>query len=511
MKRVLDSVHGEILIEKKYFSQIIDTPEFQRLRHIDQSAIRSVFPCARHDRFVHSLGVFHIGSKIAYHLKSKLSPNAIDNKILESYKIACLLHDIGHAPFSHTFEEYFGEKKNLAKILNGLVPEIIKEKEENGPNYHEYTSAILSIKRFKQAIEDLGGDPELVARMITGQKYTDQTRSLDNCFIELLHGDIIDADRIDYACRDVWASGYATANFDVNRLINAIILENRKDVWKIYYKSSVINEIESLLKIRDFQNKNVIGHHTVIYDQHLLLKAVEKTAKHIMSTAAHENGKQDTNSKETEKAAPLTEQSFSIMTDGDLAISKICSLENLTDEGKFRYLSDADLLHMIKNDRDNEFADQWFSRNYAHIPLWKTKIEFNLYFPFFKDYDLDCVKFQEIFKTIMKNSNIREEDYLLYQVKIKGDIDLSNVNIKIGKDETEISDVIYKKDLTPDKNFYFAYIPKELKEQRMDIIKALRKPLEESVKEFEKEKDTLELEEIRKILQNKYRIELPEQ
>ena len=68
VKRMLDSVHGQIKIPKDWCEKIIDTPYFQRLRRIEQNSCRTVFPSARHDRFIHSLGVYHIGSLIAKHI-----------------------------------------------------------------------------------------------------------------------------------------------------------------------------------------------------------------------------------------------------------------------------------------------------------------------------------------------------------------------------------------------------------------------------------------------------------
>ena len=69
--RIHDTVHGYIVLPWKYVAYILDTFEFQRLRRIEQTAIRSVYPTARHDRFVHSLGVFHIGNMILQHFLSE--------------------------------------------------------------------------------------------------------------------------------------------------------------------------------------------------------------------------------------------------------------------------------------------------------------------------------------------------------------------------------------------------------------------------------------------------------
>ena len=63
-KKFLDTVHGHISVPDEYCEKLIDTKYFQRLRRIEQTSTRSLFPCAHHDRFVHSLGVFHIGQKI---------------------------------------------------------------------------------------------------------------------------------------------------------------------------------------------------------------------------------------------------------------------------------------------------------------------------------------------------------------------------------------------------------------------------------------------------------------
>ena len=118
MKNILDTVHGHILIPEEYLEKIIDTAEFQRLRRIEQSPIRSVYPSARHDRFIHSLGVYHIGQMIANQLYAEKDEWGIDvdfESVVKSYLLACLLHDVGHAPFSHTLEKYYGTKKNLAK------------------------------------------------------------------------------------------------------------------------------------------------------------------------------------------------------------------------------------------------------------------------------------------------------------------------------------------------------------------------------------------------------------
>lgn len=103
MKRILDSVHGYIQIDDDYCNNIIDTEYFQRLRRIEQTSTRSIFPSARHDRFIHSLGVFHLGCMFVEKIEKQISELASDkipsnkDNVFESYKLACLLHDVAHS------------------------------------------------------------------------------------------------------------------------------------------------------------------------------------------------------------------------------------------------------------------------------------------------------------------------------------------------------------------------------------------------------------------------------
>ena len=202
MKRILDTVHGYIMVDESFVDHIIDTQLFQRLRRVEQTSIRAVYPSARHDRFIHSLGVFHIGSLIVTQLRADAKANnnwgetdATLEKIYGSYLSACLLHDIAHAPFSHTLERYYGQKRVLSEKLRNVISNnkfsadladaILKEE----PNFHEYASAIMAYREYKPSLDRLGYDAELVARMITGVFYNAEreTHQIHNCLITLLH------------------------------------------------------------------------------------------------------------------------------------------------------------------------------------------------------------------------------------------------------------------------------------------------------------------------------------
>lgn len=72
--------------------------------------------------------------------------------------------------------------------------------------------------------------------------------------IELIHGDMIDADGLDYVCRDVWAGGYRNFTIDIDRLINSIeIVYNNTSGYSVAYNAKALNEIETVLNIKNFQ------------------------------------------------------------------------------------------------------------------------------------------------------------------------------------------------------------------------------------------------------------------
>lgn len=394
VKRILDSVHGYVQIPDVYVREIIDTPEFQRLRRIEQTSCRALFPSARHDRFIHSIGVFYIGTRIADHLwaqacggnerneEGAFPTNEYTASLIATYRLACLLHDVGHTPFSHTFEKFFNNEQNdLLGTLSKLIPDDkdfckdfqtpMPNGEENKLTPHEFLSAIIALERFGHFIEGkhhiwkeferCGGDKALLARMIVGCPYSDPNKSLENAFIELIHGYVIDADGLDYACRDVWASGYSTSKVDISRLIEAIRIFKHQGKYVVCFDAKAINEILSVLQVKSFQSEYVFSHHSVIFEQHLLKEAMKSTAFHLEVPF----GQRQTTSRER-------------------ALQYLCSIDLFRKEGhithnnqlRICYVMDDDFVSLMKMFPEDVYVDHWFSRKYNYVPLWKTKEAF---------------------------------------------------------------------------------------------------------------------------------------
>ncbi|KAL9679546.1 hypothetical protein QQ045_017411 [Rhodiola kirilowii] len=114
-KHVHDNVHGNIYLDPLSL-KFIDTEQFQRLRDLNQLGLtHMVYPGAVHSRFEHSLGVYWLAGKAINILKSRQgSELGIDNNDVTTVKLAGLLHDVGHGPFSHTFE-----REILPRVLQG--------------------------------------------------------------------------------------------------------------------------------------------------------------------------------------------------------------------------------------------------------------------------------------------------------------------------------------------------------------------------------------------------------
>ena len=483
MKRVLDSVHGYIYIEEDYIRHVVDTEYFQRLRRIEQTSTRSIFPSARHDRFIHSLGVFYLGSKLAENVKSNIEQlpqeQQPENKdcVFESYKIACLLHDVAHAPYSHTFEEFFdNEWSDLKGVLKGLVEneqfcsEWDMVADPSAP--HERMSAIVALDTFGEFIKKRRALKELVARMIIGLKYEDKKHSFENAMIDLIHGEVIDADSLDYVCRDAWASGYATTSVDVNRLIDSVrVLLDNKGIFHLCFTSKCLNEIEAVLKVKTFQQSFVINHHTVVYERRLLVKAMESAALY------HFYGEKGVKEKEKRVKALKKLCSIDCFYKRDGAFPCI---ETKHSKIKIALPMDDDFISLMKPVRDDMYVSQWLSRRYILRPLWKSKADFYQLFDHLREVNLtssswifhdDCKKF------ICSRFDIDEENVIIeratpkYKENYAEKIELY-INEEIVKYKT-----LFPKDVhsyePPKSEFYYIYIPKEI--DRVDVLNLLKK------------------------------------
>jgi HD superfamily phosphohydrolase len=189
-----DPIHGLIEITP-LAKQIIDTPEFQRLRYIKQLGLSSyVYPSATHTRFEHSLGVYHLAKLV---VKDEL------------ISIAGLCHDLGHGPLSHTYEHWLRRK--------GI-----------NFNHEEMSLKVLDKLIDNNGIDIDGDDLKYIKRIMIG----------DGCGIICNKSNSLDVDKLDYISRDGYMTGIDTYRPEriirFMKLINDDMYFPAKDAYNIY-------------------------------------------------------------------------------------------------------------------------------------------------------------------------------------------------------------------------------------------------------------------------------------
>ncbi len=132
-KLIVDSIHGDIKL-RPVERRIIDTASFQRLRHLKQLQFGHLtYPGATHTRFAHSVGVLGIMARVAERAKEDLDLK--DDQIIEELRLAGLLHDIGHYPYSHLMEKI--EKVTLTEEFIGSGEKTITGTQRPYPKHEE--------------------------------------------------------------------------------------------------------------------------------------------------------------------------------------------------------------------------------------------------------------------------------------------------------------------------------------------------------------------------------------
>ena len=220
---IRDPIHGSISILEEEVP-IVGHRFFGRLRDIKQLGFAQyAFPGATHTRFLHSIGVMSVGEKVFSKIFSAYEPTAHLARIKETFKLACLLHDVGHAPLSHSTEQVMPPLSKLA------IPKHLLNKNPDRQAHHEdYTIKSIADSSFCEAFErvqsSFGVERERVVDLIRGETDSPEYFSVSGIgHFPLLHQLIsseLDCDRMDYLLRDSYFCGVSYGQFDIHWLID---------------------------------------------------------------------------------------------------------------------------------------------------------------------------------------------------------------------------------------------------------------------------------------------------
>jgi uncharacterized protein len=314
-----DPVHNIIRLptdtdEGVLMKELIDTPEFQRLRRIKQLGLGLyTYQGAEHSRFTHSLGAFHLMTRVLDRLGERYSISK-DDRV--AARAAALLHDVGHGSFSHVME----------KVLNfhhetWTVQVILSSDTEVGRRLRSYSASL----------------PEKVASIIEGK--------FKPAALAQLVSSQLDVDRMDYLLRDSLMTGAKYGIYDLEWIINALAIDEAAD--RIYVAARGVYAVEEYLQARYYMFRQVYFHRT--------LRSAEAVLRAIVR-----------------RALKLLEAGEEVWYASDTAFEKILRRQQLTITEHLQ-VDDSDVLFHIKQwQRSSDAILSDLSRRFIHRKLFKA-------------------------------------------------------------------------------------------------------------------------------------------
>lgn len=250
-KQIYDPVHKFITLTPLMI-EIIDTYEFQRLRDLKQlGATYFVFPSATHTRFEHSLGVSHLVDIILNELKKNQTELHITERLIELVKIGGLIHDLGHGPFSHLYDNYIRTNDEPEHEQRGIT--IFKN----------------MVSKYKLNISD--NELNFICNIIEPPE-----ELKNNWLYQIVNNKVnyIDVDKIDYIMRDTYHIGLQYNDF--SRLLSMIKVLDYNNNKVLAYNEKLQQDIYLLFSSRYRLHKQIYNHHAVKAFEYLLIPILKK-------------------------------------------------------------------------------------------------------------------------------------------------------------------------------------------------------------------------------------------
>lgn len=263
-----DPVHGYISFTtprsagEKTEKDLIDSPWMQRLRQIYQlQSARWVYPSAEHSRFQHSLGAMHLAGRFARHLHPSLKavfPDCPSEQFIEELlRLAALLHDVGHGPFGHFFDDNYLDQFGLTheKVGQHIIKTELGEmvgavRRSPGGEFHKSERL----------------NPEQIAFLIGKGAAAAGKHPRWLLFLQPLLSGIYTVDNLDYVLRDAYMCGVATGAVDIDRLLYYTFFTDKG----LTLHKSGLTALNMFLNARLYMYTNVYYHRTTrAIDEHL--------------------------------------------------------------------------------------------------------------------------------------------------------------------------------------------------------------------------------------------------
>src|SRR5215217_8090203 len=235
-KIINDPVYGFITVDDPLIFEIISHPYYQRLRRIHQMAFASlVYPGAVHTRLHHSLGAYHLMGLALTELRNKGVEITKDEE--QGAKIAILLHDVGHGPYSHALEK---------KLIRGV--------------HHEDISILI----LQLLNEQFNGKLQTAIAIFTGNH--------PKHFLHQLVSGQLDVDRMDYLTRDAFFTGVVEGSIGYDRILKMLTVHE----GELMIEEKAIYSVEKFLVSRRLMYWQVYLHKTVLSAEKMLVRIIER-------------------------------------------------------------------------------------------------------------------------------------------------------------------------------------------------------------------------------------------
>jgi len=241
---IKDPVHGYVYITDVE-KEIIDSFPVQRLHRLRQLAgAEFVYPGANHTRFEHSVGVLHLAGLLVENQKLSEHLSEDEGRMM---RIAALLHDVGHGPFSHVFEHI------LTKFLN--------------KTHEDMTTWVIQKSELGELISRLGYDPDVIGKLAVGLLHKP-----GKAFMDQIIRSSVDVDKLDFVVRDTFHTGAEYGYVDIFRLIHMLDLLDEN----LAVDLGALSALESFILARVESFKSIYFHRVSRAAQIMIATAMEE-------------------------------------------------------------------------------------------------------------------------------------------------------------------------------------------------------------------------------------------